>query len=317
MIGSMPGTNLTRDEAAPAPPSWTSTRTPSSSTSRAATDFASTTTIGFSCAEPGRHLRRPGRRDLHEITLNGATLDASRCTPTTGSPCAASRRDNELVVTADLPYTPHRRGTAPLRRPGRRPGLPLHPVRGPRRPSRLHRPSSSPTSRRRSRSPSPPRRTGRWSPTPRRPSPSRRGRGHGRSGTSPPTEPMSTYITALVAGEYHEVRDNYEGAHGTIPLGHYCRQSIVDAPRRRGAAQDHQAGLRLLRGRLRLPLPLRQVRPALRAGVQHGRDGERGLRDLPRRVPPPLAADPRRSTSSAPTRSCTRWRTCGSATSSP
>ena len=39
---------------------------------------------------------------------------------------------------------------------------------------------------------------------------------------------MSTYITAIVAGEYHEVHHTYEGAHGTIPLGHYCRQSLVE-----------------------------------------------------------------------------------------
>ncbi len=43
-----------------------------------------------------------------------------------------------------------------------------------------------------------------------------------------PTKPMSTYITALIAGEYHEVQHTYEGAHGTIPLGHYCRQSLVE-----------------------------------------------------------------------------------------
>ena len=88
------------------------------------------------------------------------------------------------------------------------------------------------------------------------------------------------------------------------------------APRRRRAGRGHQAGLRVLRGRLRLPLPVRQVRPALRAGVQHGRDGERRLRDAARRVPPPQPPGALRSTSSAPTRSCTRWRTCGSATSS-
>ena len=39
---------------------------------------------------------------------------------------------------------------------------------------------------------------------------------------------MSTYITAVVAGEYHEVLDTYEGKYGTIPLGHYCRQSLVE-----------------------------------------------------------------------------------------
>ena len=53
-------------------------------------------------------------------------------------------------------------------------------------------------------------------------------RRQGAAGRFPPTKRMSTYITALVAGEYHEVRDVYEGKHGTIPLGHYCRQSLVE-----------------------------------------------------------------------------------------
>ena len=43
----------------------------------------------------------------------------------------------------------------------------------------------------------------------------------------PTTEPMSTYVTAIVAGEYHVSRDTYVGKHGEIPLGHFCRQSIV------------------------------------------------------------------------------------------
>ena len=42
------------------------------------------------------------------------------------------------------------------------------------------------------------------------------------------TKTMSTYITALVAGEYHEVRDSYSGAYGEIPLGVFCRQSLVE-----------------------------------------------------------------------------------------
>ena len=73
----------------------------------------------------------------------------------------------------------------------------------------------------------------------------------------PATKRMSTYITALVAGEYHEVHDVYEGKHGTIPLGHYCRQSLVEHLDRDELIEDHQAGLRVLRGGLRLPLPVR------------------------------------------------------------
>ena len=43
----------------------------------------------------------------------------------------------------------------------------------------------------------------------------------------PVTERLSTYVTAVVAGEYHKVTDTYHGVHGEIPLGHYCRQSMV------------------------------------------------------------------------------------------
>ncbi len=43
----------------------------------------------------------------------------------------------------------------------------------------------------------------------------------------PPTEIMSSYITALVAGPYHRVTDTYTGQFGTIPLGIYCRTSMA------------------------------------------------------------------------------------------
>jgi aminopeptidase N len=40
----------------------------------------------------------------------------------------------------------------------------------------------------------------------------------------PPTPVMPTYITAVAAGPYHVVRDEYEG----IPLGVFCRQSLAE-----------------------------------------------------------------------------------------
>ena len=43
----------------------------------------------------------------------------------------------------------------------------------------------------------------------------------------PTTVRMSTYITALVAGAYHVVRDEYVGPHGTYPLGVFCRTSMA------------------------------------------------------------------------------------------
>src|SRR5436853_531960 len=44
----------------------------------------------------------------------------------------------------------------------------------------------------------------------------------------PESKRMSTYITAMIAGEYHEHLDVYDGPYGRIPLGHYCRQSLVE-----------------------------------------------------------------------------------------
>ncbi|HET6989106.1 MAG TPA: aminopeptidase N, partial [Kribbella sp.] len=45
----------------------------------------------------------------------------------------------------------------------------------------------------------------------------------------PPTERISTYITAVVAGPYHVVTDTYEGAHGSYPLSLLCRPSLQEA----------------------------------------------------------------------------------------
>ena len=44
-----------------------------------------------------------------------------------------------------------------------------------------------------------------------------------RRGPSRRRPRLSTYITALVAGPYHVVRDDYVGPHGTYPLGVFCR----------------------------------------------------------------------------------------------
>ncbi|TDV38739.1 aminopeptidase N [Actinophytocola oryzae] len=42
------------------------------------------------------------------------------------------------------------------------------------------------------------------------------------------TKPMSTYVTALVAGPYAEWLDEYSDQHSTIPLGIYCRASLAE-----------------------------------------------------------------------------------------
>ncbi len=44
-----------------------------------------------------------------------------------------------------------------------------------------------------------------------------------------PTVRLSTYVTALVAGNYHRVFDTYTGPNGDIPLSILCRGSMVEA----------------------------------------------------------------------------------------
>jgi aminopeptidase N len=48
--------------------------------------------------------------------------------------------------------------------------------------------------------------------------------GQARRWHFPPSPVMSTYITAIVAGPYHEVKSEHDG----IPLGLYCRQSLAE-----------------------------------------------------------------------------------------
>ncbi|MGD8214433.1 aminopeptidase N [Aestuariimicrobium sp. Y1814] len=46
--------------------------------------------------------------------------------------------------------------------------------------------------------------------------------------TFEPTPPMSTYITALVAGEYHVVTDTITSTSGEVPASVLCRQSVKE-----------------------------------------------------------------------------------------
>ena len=86
---------------------------------------------------------------------------------------------------------------------------------------------------------------------------------------------------------------------GEVPLGIFCRAVAAPAPRRREHLRADQAGLRVLREGVRPPLPVREVRPDLHAGVQHGRDGERRVRHHHRGLRLPLQGARRRSSSAA------------------
>ena len=106
----------------------------------------------------------------------------------------------------------------------------------------------------------------------------------------PATKPISTYITALVAGPYHVVRDVYSGPHGDYPLGVFCRKSLAQYLDVEDIFSSHGRGSSSSSA-TRDALRVRQVRPVVRPGVQCRRDGERGLCHLPRGLHLPLAGD--------------------------
>jgi aminopeptidase N len=121
---------------------------------------------------------------------------------------------------------------------------------------------------------------------------------------------MSTYITALVAGPYASVHDEHDG----IPLGLYCRRSLVQhldpdelfTVTKQGFDFYHRVfGYRYPFGKYD-----QLFVPEFNAGrwrTPAASPSSRTTSSAPRSPTPP--------TSAAPRPCCTRWRTCGSATS--
>ncbi len=230
MMHLMPGTNLTRDEAATraALLDVTSYNVELDLTTDETT-FGSTTTLRFTCREPGAatFVDLVGAT-VHEITLNGVAVDPATAYVDNRIELSGLAEDNVLVVRADCTYSrtgeglhrfvdpaddriytytqfevpDARRVFATFEQPDLKAPFTFHVTA----PSHWKVVSNAAT------------------PDPEPLS----GAGDTAVWRFPATKPMSTYITAIVAGEYHEVLDTYEGRHGTIPLGHYCRQSLVE-----------------------------------------------------------------------------------------
>ncbi len=221
----MPGINLTRDEAAERArildvASYDITL--DLTTSEAS--FASTTVITFSCSEPGATTFVDlVDATVHEIALNGRPVELSSYADNR-IVLSDLEADNELRVVADCRYSHSgeglhrfvdpadklvylytqfevpdaRRVFATFEQPDLKGVFTFHVTA----PSRWQVVSNSPT-----------------------PEPVPAG-----LGTSvwhfAPTKPISTYITALVAGDYAVVRDTYHGSRGDIPLGIFVRESL-------------------------------------------------------------------------------------------
>ena len=225
---TMPGTNLTRDEAqARARLLGVDSYTVELDLTTGEDTFASTTTLEFTCSEPGAETFADlVGASVREITLNGVALDPTAVYADSRIRLADLQERNRLVVRADCEYSrtgeglhrfvdpvddrvytytqfevpDARRVFATFEQPDLKSVFTFH-VTAPEG----------------------------WKVVSNAPTPEPEPLGSGRAVWKfPPTERMSTYITAVIAGEYHAEHTTYEGKFGEIPLGHYCRQSLVE-----------------------------------------------------------------------------------------
>ena len=224
----MPGTNLTRDEASAraALLDVTSYAVELDLTTGEET-FGSTTTISFTCTSPGEGTFADlvGAR-IEQVELNGTALDPDAVYADGRLALSDLAEDNTLVVRAACTYS--------------RTGEGLHRFVDPADDRvYLYSQFEVPDARRVFTTFEQPDLKSvftftvtapeHWTVVSNSPTPEPEPLGEGRARWSfAPTERMSTYVTAVVAGEYHGVHHVYEGRHGSIPLGHYCRQSLVE-----------------------------------------------------------------------------------------
>jgi len=223
----MPGTNLTRAEAAERAALLDVTSYDVAlDLTTGPTTFASTTTIVFTASTPGATTFVDlVDAEVHEITLNGTSLDPATAYVDSRIALSDLAAENELVVRAACTYShtgeglhrfvdpvddrvytytqfevpDARRVFATFEQPDLKSVFTFH--------------VTAPTG---------------WTVVSNSPTPDPEPMGDDRAVWHfEPTKRMSTYITAIIAGEYHGVFDTYEGRFGSIELGHYCRQSLV------------------------------------------------------------------------------------------
>ncbi|MBA2559520.1 MAG: aminopeptidase N, partial [Propionibacteriales bacterium] len=223
----MPGINLTRDEAAErARILDVSTYDVSLDLTRSETTFGSTTTIRFACSEPGASTFADlVGATVHQVVLNGRDLDVS-VYDNSRIELKDLEADNELTVVADCAFSHTGEG--------------LHRFVDPAdNLVYLYTQFEVPDARRVFTTFEQPDLKGvftfhvtapsQWQVVSNSATPDPVEVGLDRSiWHFEPTQPMSTYITALVAGDYVVVRDTYRGIRGDIPLGVFVRSSLRD-----------------------------------------------------------------------------------------
>ena len=227
----MPGTNLTREEAATraallSVASYVVDLDLTAAPDKGVATFGSVTTIEFGCAEPGAETWADlVGATIHEISLNGEPLDPESYADSR-IPLSGLQEQNVLVVRAECTYSRTGEGLHRFFDPsdGRTYLYSQFEVPDARRvfttfeqPDLKARFTFNVTA------------PAHWKVVSNAPTPEPVPTSDGVAVWNfPQTQPMSTYIAAVIAGEYHEVLDSYEGKNGTIPMGHYCRQALVE-----------------------------------------------------------------------------------------
>ncbi|WP_183095171.1 aminopeptidase N [Nocardioides stalactiti] len=228
----MPGTNLTRDEATARAAlidvtSYTVDLDLTKAEEIGVKTFGTTSTIAFTCSEPGAETWVDlVDATVHEIVLNGSHLDPASYVDSR-IPLPGLAADNTLVVRADGAYSHTGEGLHHFVDPadGKVYLYSQFEVPDARRVfACFEQPDLKSVFNFNVTAPA------HWkvvsnAPTPEPVPAPDQGAGFARW-HFPTTRRMSTYITAVVAGEYYEVHDTYEGTYGVIPLGHYSRQSM-------------------------------------------------------------------------------------------
>ena len=229
----MPGQNLTRLEAADRSATvHPQTYDVTLDLTRGETVFGSSTTVRFTSTPGSSTFIDLIAPVVHSISLNGRALDPAEIYADSRITLTELAADNELVVVADCAYMHTGEG--------------LHRFTDPADgETYLYSQFEVPDSRRvfavfeqpdlkasftfTVTTPS------NWtvlsnSPTPE-PTPTEDSDGSDDTHTFAfaPTEPMSSYVTAIVAGPYVGVTDEYVAGDGrTVPLGVYCRKSLAE-----------------------------------------------------------------------------------------
>ena len=195
--------------------------------------FRSTSVISFDCAEPGAATYADlVAEGVHEVTLNGEPIDPATAYANGRIALSGLAGSNELRVVADCAYTADSKGMhrAVDSADGRVYCYSnFEPADARRVYANFEQPDLKAAFTFDVIAPA------HWTVLSNQPTPEPEQAGSDEAGSAkavwhfPPTPRISTYLTAVIAGEYHLETDSHTTLSGqVIPLGAACRQSLAD-----------------------------------------------------------------------------------------